>query len=417
MPKRRQIPFLRSDRTLADGRTVYDWKPSKALIDAGWEYRQLGTDEHEAVRIAIDLNKRVAEWRKSSKEGNQSGNRATSKPMPRVIRWDGLEDRFRASEDWKKLAPATKAEYSSRLRAIRTWALDGQLPLSAITRERVETFYTELKQGKSSVHRAAAIMRVLRLTLSFAERKSLIPRGSNPAREQRVAAPPARRNHYTPDEVNLIVNEADKAGLPNIALSIDLAFWTLQRQSDLLAGFNRLAWREFSNLDARDAAMLANERGKVMGFRFRQIKTGVWIDAPIPPHYHAAIEARWATGAQQLFADDMADDARPLKAWRMQRLFRKVRDLAAAQLVDNGDHGRAQQLQSGQFRDLRRSGMMFMRDCGAKKEWITSLSGHSILQRKSIMDTYMPADTPAACAAVATAMRWAARQEDIENKI
>lgn len=412
MPKKRQIPFLRSDRKLADGRTIYDWKPSNSLRDAGWEHVTLGTDEADAIRRAIEINNRLAEWRK----GARSPDASRHTDGPRLVRWDGLIIRYRKSSDYRGLKPSTRKEYDSRIRTLTTWASDGRLIVRQIDHGMVQDLKRSLEKGGSSPHRTAALMRVLRLLLAFAEREGIIPRGTNPAREARIKEPPARRHVLSLEAVERMAAQAEADGHPNLSLAILLGFWTVQRQGDLLTRFKRLQWRELHDVEARDKAVLAGSGGRVMGFRNMPEKTenssGVWVDAPVPPFLHDAIEGAWALPAlpgDVLLRDDL-DEARALADWRLQRQWRDLRDRCAKVALDEGRLLLAEEMAGSQFRDLRRSGQVYMRDAGAKKEWITSLSGHTILAKRSILDTYMPADTAAACAAMACGLRLRNRQ-------
>tara|TARA_R100001129_G_scaffold178468_1_gene154289 strand:- start:315 stop:1559 length:1245 start_codon:yes stop_codon:yes gene_type:complete len=408
MPKKRQIPFLHS-RTLADGSTAYDWKPSKALKEAGWPHVSLGTDHADACRQALDINARIAAWRQGKAPATSPAGDG-----PRLVRWDGLIARYRKSRDYRDLKPSTQKEYDSRIRWLTTWALDGELIVRQIDATMVQDLKRALEEGGSSDHRTSAIMRVLRLLLSFAEREGIIPKKSNPARDANIREPRSRRHVLSLEAVQALAARAEAEGLPNVALAIQLGFWTVQRQGDLLGSFNRMAWRKIDNVERRDAALLAGKGGNVMGFRLQQEKTGAWVDAPVPPFLHDTIEAAWLhTDAEVqtlLRDDDEQNGAKALPDWRLQRHWRALRDACAADAREAGRLILAEELARGQFRDLRRSGQVYMRDAGAKKEWITSLSGHTILAKKSILDTYMPGDTAAACAAVAQALRHYNRQ-------
>ena len=414
MPKRRQIPFLHA-RQLADGSKSWHWCPSKTVKALGWPAVSLGTDEASAVKQALDINARLAAWR----AGNGAAPAAASAANPpRLVRWDGLLARYRRSRDYQDLKRSSQNEYDSRLRWLTSWALDGPLIVRQIDHGMVQDLKRALQQSGSSDHRTAAMLRVLRLVLSFAEREGIIPHGSNPAHRAKIREPRARRHILSLEAVQALAAWAEGQGRPNLALAIQLGFWTLQRQGDLLGRFNRLAWRAVDDVESRDAALLAGTGGRVMAFRLQQGKTGTWVDAPVPPFLHDAIDAAFRLPplpGDALLRDDTATatgtaTATPLADWRLQRQWREACTACAAQAAQAGRVMLEQELATAQFRDLRRSGMVYMRDAGAKKEWITSLSGHTILAKKSIMDTYMPGDTAAACAAVAQALRLLGRQ-------
>lgn len=415
MPKKRQIRFFHGPRILADGSEVFDWKPSNALRDQGWEhvtYRNMS--EAEAAADAIERNNRLDAWR----NGENPTETTKREEQTRLVRWDGLIKRFHAADDYRDLKKSTRKEYDTRIRSLRHWASDGRLIVRQIDYDMVQDLKRSLKKGGSSDHRIAAMMRVLRLLLSFAEREGIIKRGSNPASNAKIKEPAARLHVLSLEAVEHMAATAEANGHPNLSLAILLGFWTVQRQADLLLNFNRLAWRELHGIEARDAALLAGNGGRVMGFRHMPGKTegstGVWIDAPVPPFLHDAIEAAWkrpAIDGHRLLRDDLAP-GKPLEDWRLQRMFRNLRAQCAHDLREQGRLLMANEIESGQFRDLRRSGQVYFRDAGAKNEIITSLSGHTILARKSVLDIYMPADTAAACAAVAWGLRLRQRQRN-----
>jgi hypothetical protein len=421
MPKKRQIPFL-FETPLADGTMVHDWKPSPRLRKAGFVNVRLGTDAGHAAARAIEINKQIAAWQAAGQEGAPDPAAAARQP-PRIVRFDEAARRYLESDEFGALRPSTQAEYRSRLtgdRALAFWARD--MPVRDITTELVVDLRKELVRG--SVWRAAALLRVLRLFLAWCVDERII--ASNPAEKIEIPTPPSRRHVLSHQLATRIEAAATTLEMPDVALAVALGFWSIQRQSDLL-GLNRMAWRELRRVDPRHARWLAGSRGRIMGFQVQQEKTRAWIMAPTPPALHDRIaDAMAANAGGWVFADpDHPADAMP--DWKFQRRFRQARTRAAADL-DNEIDALEQQpspdavaiedaralrdaIAKCQFRDLRRSGMVFYRTAGANLSWITSLSGHAVLGKKSIVDTYMPADIPASCACVATGLSWLAEVE------
>jgi hypothetical protein len=207
-------------------------------------------------------------------------------------------------------------------------------------------------------------------------------------------------------------------GLDFVALAIDLAFWTLQRQADVLA-LSRIAWREIDvaqlDLAPRHAAELVNARGRVMGFRLQQQKTGTCIDAPLPPSLHDRTEAALrASNGVGVFVD-LNHPKQQMPAWQFQRAFREAQDAAWAVAIMDGDEALATAIEACQYRDLRRTGMIAYKDAGAALPNVTALSGHAVLGRRTILDTYMPGDTAGACACVAAGIA-AARSRKVRRE-
>jgi len=405
MPKKRQIPYLFA-RTKADGTLVWDWKASPRLRKLGWQDITYDCGEAEAITLALERNRQVrALDARAPADGLQAPPAA-----PRVVRLDDLVARFYASDDFNALKPATQREYRSRIGWLQLWAVDtGGRPVQVrhIDRQMVE----DLREALISAgrHTAAPKLRVLRLLLSFAQRKGLI--SNNPASRIRIPEPVARMTRIEADAREAIAEAAIELGYPWVSLAVDLGLWLCQRQGDI-RHFNRMAWREMTGIDAQDAAVLANPQGRVMGFRLCQQKTGTWVDAPVPPMLHGPIIAAMQAGSGGHVFPNPVDPMQPMPDWLMQRRFRECRDAAAAVAIIRDQPALAQAIDACQFRDLRRTGMIMHKDAGNHSRNITALSGHAVLGHKTILDTYMPGDTAGAARCVATTYRnWLAEQE------
>lgn len=411
MPKKRQIPRL-FPRQKADGTTVWDWKPSKTLRAAGFVNIELGANQRHAIDRALELNDQVETWRTGT--AATPGTVPPPRPLPRIVRVAELIQRYRKSDAFTTLRPKTQTNYNTYLTQMQTWALDGTLPVRDVDRQAIRDLRTGLMTG--SVWKAASTLRVLRILLGFAVDEGII--ATNPAEKIDIPEQPARKTRM-PTPIRDAIVEAALALDPDdddgIALAIELAFWMLQRQADILQ-LNRFAWREVHDpeADPRHVAMLADPRGRVMAFRLCQQKTGTWVDAPLPPMFHARIEARMKrgdNGGGWLFAhpDRPAD---PIPNWMFQRRFRAARDAAAAVAIMRGDMALAEAIDACQFRDLRRTGMIAYKNAGVKVPSITALSGHYVIGKKTILDTYMPGDTAGAIACVAQGLaHWQRRQQ------
>lgn len=385
-----KIPHLFPRQSAAG--TCWHWKPSPRLRKAGWTNQNLGTDRRQAIIAAMDLNDKVGAW-------DTSGRAVlAATPAPRRWTFGDLVDAYRTSDAFlpPALAASTMREYNVRLSQLRLWADDGALPLLSLDAAAVRDLKAGLAEGGASLHKIGAILRVLRLLLAWAVDQDIID--SNPATKVKIRTAPARTVIIAPEHALLAAGRATAMQLPGVGMAIEMGLWTLQREADLL-GLNRMSWREMENCAPYDRTVLAGSGGKVMGFRLRQGKTGAWIDAPVPPHMHPAIEAAFARSQWLL-----ADDADPGRAYPQHLLQRRVRDVF-----------NAEGLAHAQFRDLRRSGMCMMKDLGCDDSGITSISGHMVLGHRSILDTYMPTNTRTACATLATAVRALAQRQPKEE--
>jgi hypothetical protein len=401
MPKKRQIPRL-FPQPLESGATMWHWKPSKSLRAAGFANVKLGTDMGAAVNQAIALNQQVEDLRAGTAPAE-----APRRILPRIVRFPELTDRFRKSDDFTGLKASTRAEYGSRLRALEHWA--GTIAVRDIDAQLVRELRNNLVTG--SPYRAAGILRVLRLLLAWAKKESII--AVNPATACDIPEPPARKIRMDEPVRAAIIGAAEALDMPWLGLAIELAFWELQRQGDV-RNFNRMAWREMSGIDPRDAAMLANPRGRVMGFRLCQQKTGTWIDAPVPPFLHDAVEAAMkASGGGYVFPHPDRPEE-PMPDWMIQRRFREAQGAAWAVAIMDGNAQLAAAIDACQFRDLRRTGMIFYKDARNETHDITALSGHYALGKKTILDVYMPGDTAGACRCVANGVRYMLERQQRE---
>jgi hypothetical protein len=401
----RQIPFLHSQQR-ADGTWAHHWKPSPRLRAMGFVNRHLG-DTMDAkpsaaiIATACDLNDQVA----AMDAGN--ADIAAAAAAPRKWRWSDLVDDYRASSAYlRDIADSTRREYDLRLRQLTLWAGDGRLALADIDGLMVEALKEELLAEDEtgtpgSAHKCVALLRVLRMMMRRAVSKGLIK--ADPTAGVRIRVPAGRAHKLDWHIVEAIAANArsrSEPEYPDVGLAFELGFWTMQRQSDLL-GLTRIAWRELHGADPRDLAVMAGEGGRVRGFRLQQNKTGRWVDCPLPPWLHAAVDAAFADGRQYLFLNP-ANAEQPMHPKMLQRRARTLLD--AAGFADK------------QFRDLRRSGMSWVKDMGARESDLFTISGHGVLGKRTIVDTYMPPDTRSAIAAIAAAERTRQRLERQERE-
>lgn len=425
-PSRRpahRIRFLCSQQ-LADGTTKYHWKPSPRLRRMGWTNHDLGKDLAAATAAAIELNEQLDA---SLAQPSATGGAA----RPRYASVGEVILAYRASEDFRDLKPGSQKLYGQYLARIQTWAEDGRTAIVHITPDMVQDYRDAILAGPR-LNSAINHLKVLRLFFNWARRKRFI--STDPATDLDIPATPSRTRILDMAAVDALKASALALKWPGIALAIDLGLWTVQRQGDLLR-LPETAFRAIDNIDPADAAMLAGQDGIVRGFRLRQTKTGVWIDAPLPPALHGPVQASLKDSSWVIPMDeetsapsarDTATAKRHYAQTTFQKRWRKVRDHALAMATKAHadyaatlapDFGREEsdelkrrallieQLTNIKFHDLRRTGMCMYGDLGVPVHLITALSGHAVLGKKTILDTYMPGNTRAACACVALALR------------
>lgn len=382
------IPFLHS-RKLADGRVAWHWRPSPRLRAQGWANRLLGQGDgkrppKDVVTAALELNEQVARF--------DAGINPVAPAAPAALKvWTfaDLVTAYKASPEYADLAPSSRREYDSRLRQLAFWAKEGKLPVRSIDRAMVIDLKDGLLRGdgeaEGSKFKCAAMLRVLRLLLGWGAANGHLQ--GNATDKVPIPSPPSRRMLLTWRDLLDIgaLPDADAVGLR----ALRIAFWSMQRREDLRQ-LNRMAWRELHGADPRDVPALADGKGRVMGFRLQQHKTGSWVDCPMPPFLHAEIEAAFEQ-SQWLFPHSL-DGTLAISG---DVIRRRVKPL----LVAGGFPDR-------QLRDMRRSGMSWVCDKGADRGDVFAISGHPLDgQQRTMADVYMPPNTRKACRAIAAACR------------
>lgn len=392
----------------AGGRVTYKWEPSTKLRRLGYKTVMLGDDLVSAIQAAEALNAELDAWRAGA--ADKAGARTVAPANRFHSTWADLEREFRADQEHglPSKKPKTQREYESRMKWLRSWAEDGRTRLSDIDTEVAMDLRNTLVRHNSPF-KAAAILRVFSLLMSYAEFVRMIPRGSDPAKRLKVPSPPRRRKRIAYETVEFLAATARERGMEGTALAIELGFFTMQRPSDLrLCG--RMHWRRMNDLAARDRAALCGPDGLVYGLRLKQAKTGAWVGCALQQDMRAKVEARLADMEAAgfnyiLFHDGDGQGAGGLWHERQfNRDFRTIVDAARTAAESAGDGWLVDQLTGLQYRDLRRSGMGWAKDNGATKEQIAARSGHKIKEVEEILETYMPADERGSAAAFATAL-------------
>jgi integrase len=394
--------------------TSWYWQPSKTLAKAGWPAKPLGKDFTAAVAAAQKINEEVEAWR--------TGGARPRHVRPRTERatFGALIERYRRERiEGKKpdgrplLRDKTAAVYETSLVRLQEWA--GKYPVDYITPLRVAALRdaTARPVEKGGLGHAAAfnLLRQLRQVMEFAESVELIPRGSNPARAFNLGAPPPRRMIWEADDEAAFIAAAYALGRPSMALAIELAIYTGQREADLLA----MTEAQIATIDLFDpvlAARLANKDGQVKGWCFSQGKTStdyvdVQMQIPLEPAILARVEAAIRTNRAKdraatpprLLTHVLVDDTtgKPMKQRHFITLYRKV---IAHAVEATGRTG----MKDLVWHDLRRTRVVRLRRRNMPKEMIAAITGHSLQAINEMLKVYGPVDPTMTAAAIASSM-------------
>jgi integrase len=168
---------------------------------------------------------------------------------PRAGTLMSLIAEFKASAEFRQLAPSSVRAYTSYIRLIEDEY--GELPLAALEDRRVRGEFKAWRDRFAATPRKADYAwATLSRILSFAKDRGLI--ATNPCE--------GGGRLYSADRTDKIWRDADveaflKVAAPELALAMLLALWTGQRQGDLL----RLPWSAY---DGRHIGLQQSKTGR-----------------------------------------------------------------------------------------------------------------------------------------------------------
>jgi integrase len=375
-----------------DGRLY--WQPSTELRREGWRIERLAEDWAAAVARAQALNRQVDAWRAGRAPPAEAAEAAAPvRPRPRVAppgSVGALIADYKASRWHQDLRPKTRREYGWALDAIVDWA--GDLPARAITPAAVQAFHQAMGQRvverdgrrvrRTTPHRAAAAVRVLRLVLQVGIRLGYLD--TNPAaRPGLTTAPRAREPQlWTAAELAHMVATADRLGWISIGTAIVVNGYVGQRVSDLLAA---------PPIPAEGPWLLP------------QSKTGrtVALPARLVPAIVERIEAVAARPGALASPTHLLLHDRTGKPWSIYTFddaFAAVRQAAAETMPSCARL---------QFRELRHYAATRLHESGVDDLGVAAITGHSAQTVRQVLERHYLVRT-ARAAEVALARRVAA---------
>ena len=405
------IPFLVTKRH-KNGSASFYWQPSATLAREGWRATPLGKDESAAIDAAREINRQVDKWRAGA-----------SLPEIRTKHQDGtlsgaIADYRRAVIEGTKpngkpkIAASTAKTYNSALPRLEAWA--GKQPLVFITRQRVAALRDGMLKSGVGEHAAHTTLKLGRQLFSWLIDQGRWEQGKNPFENFGMGQPAPREPIWSPPALELIVRTADKMGLPSIALAITLGYAIGQREADILRAnisqFVALPEHKMQPEDWRTLAAAAPD-GVPHGIRIRQGKTLAWIEVPVTGETRRRVEANIARARTAGIMQMVLDDAREgyyrgeSGQTRFIRDFAEVRGQAAIIAAQQGDAALAEEIATLQFRDLRRTCVVYLGELGLEDHLIAAITGHDIDETRRILKVYMPRTTGRAATAIAMVTR------------
>lgn len=330
-------------KKLAGDKMAYYWQPSKVAKEAGFKAVALGKDLVVAVKKAEKINR---EWDRVA-SGEFLNDAHDIGTMP----W--LVAHYKASAHFRlKLKPKTRKSYEWPMSEILKWSQAKTHPyISGLTRQNVKDFHAELLDDGSE-YKAAAIMRVLRLLLSYG--CDLGELKQNPATRQRIKTPLPRSVIWTSQDVQAFQVAAMSTGRVSVWLGVLLGLDTTQRLSDVLA----LKWSDIEN-------------GR---FSVTQSKTNRKVSVRLSEWLRAALSGVEATSTY-ILVNENTNRPYDINSWG--KAFRQIREIAKLD-------------KNLQFRDLRRTAVVDMMGLNLTDNCITAVTGHSKKSAQTILETYGP---------------------------
>lgn len=430
-----RIPFLVARRN-KDGSTNYYWQPSANLAAAKWQPQPLGKDEAAAIDAARAINKQVDAWKAGTAQPNIRA-RAADGTLARAI-----ADYRRAVVEGTKpdgsprIAPSTAKTYGSALNRLEAWG--GKHPLAYITRQRVRVLRDGMIRSGVGEHAAHTTLKLGRQLFAWLIDEGRWEQGKNPFESFGMAAPDPRETIWSPGARELIIATADAEGFPSIALAVMLGYAIGQREADILeTTIPQWVALPEHKMQPEDYAVLAAAApdGTPRGIRIRQNKTGAWIEVPVTGSVRRRVEANIAraksAGRFELILDDTRNtglkqrSGRPTGTaayagasgtTRFQRDFAQIRETAATRAADQGDEALATEIRTLQFRDLRRTCVVYLGELGLEDHLIAAITGHDIDETRRILKVYMPRTTGRAARAIALVTAREAKDAEREKQ-
>lgn len=403
-------------REAANGVLHWRWIASPTQRKAGWDGMQLGTDRDEAIRKAEARNAEIAVWRTGGARPD------TVRALARRHTVAALIDQFKRKHLVTK-RKNTQRTYTTSLNRIEGVFAD--IMVGDVRRKHVWDFRDALTAsglGPDAVH---GTLRVMRTLFKFAAKHEWIGEGQNPATDFDMPIPPPRDVVIWPHLRQAMIDKADVLGWPGMGDAIMLGFAIGQREADLLA-LVRSQWtiiprHKIQASDWEALAAMASDN-TVRGLRLRQFKTSAWVEVPVVGQDRNRIEAALARGQSWASLNILNDDKNqgPFHGdggqRRFQRRWEAVREACAIDAEQAGDAPLADELRGIQFRDLRRTAVVYLGELGLDAHLIASITGHDIDETQRILKTYMPLTTGRAAAAIAIRATRAAANEQADRK-
>jgi hypothetical protein len=272
MPKSKPLgwPDLMTAKRLSSGTVSYYWSPPTRARKAGCPIpaEALGSDFGQAKKRCDDvLNPHYRAW--------LSDGEALSLTTPTRGTFDWMASVYKRSPRYSQLPAETRSSYDRMLRLVSGLALKnggqfGSLSLASITPGAADKLFERLKvhpSGGERIRTAILAMRVCQRAWNVARRSEskLIP-SDNPFQKMGLSYRAKKTRLFVHADLLKFVEAADSTGEMSIGTAAMIAFYWLQRQTDVIG---RLAWSNYRPTENPDIVRIFHH------------KTGEVVDMPL----------------------------------------------------------------------------------------------------------------------------------------
>lgn len=364
MPRRKPAGWPRYMRAkrLKSGPTAYFWDPptwarkNKCPVHA----EALGTDYAKAKQRCDDiLNPQFDAWRTGGEMRDPSAAPGT---------FDWMMSVYKGNPKYKDKPPRTRKSIDAALALVGKHVLKdgrmfGALALSSITPGAADRLFAKLKEkpgGGTRTRTALLSMQYCRRAWNVARREKpeQVPL-DNPFTKMDISYKAERTRPVSHPELVRFVEGADKVGEPSIGTAAMIAFFWLQRETDILS---RLTWNHYRPGDAPDCARIIHH------------KTGELIDLPLFdedgsdlwPELTARLDQTVRRGTLIVMRDHPDRRRKIFLPWNEHYFRHRVAEIREATGID----------QKAKFMGLRHGGNVEGADAGLTDAQLRALSGH-----------------------------------------
>lgn len=383
MTRRQKYPVGMRTRARTDGTTRAWWEPNAAARALGFKSVDLdGTRLTWSAREAERINREVEAARRGD-------DLATARKRGRTI--EDLIEHYRRSRKFDILKSATKPGYLSNLRIIsEKW---GAALITDFSKPVIYAWYETLAETRGRAS-AVALIRMMSVLFSHAERIGWRAENSNPCSNLGMEIPKPRRTTISWAQIDLLTATADKLGHKATGTAILMSALQGQRQTDIIEA-TRAA---FAHIEMPGTG----DEGRAWVWQLTRSKRGtegvMLVHPELVPRVVAAVMAR-PDPADKLLIDELS--GRAFTPDTIKKRWITVRAVAAKQ---------DPALAAVQFRDLRRTFGVLARASGASREDVGDVLGNSAATDPRLGDTYMPASFYTASRAVMALKRPATKE-------